>query len=193
MIQPSNPDDLIEGVFFVMEEEKEIFKDVPGYEGHYQVSSLGNVKSLSRIMGGDPRPYLSKEKILKPGSDLKGYRFVILWKNKEPHNHRIHVLVAMAFLGHVPGCHKLVVNHIDGNNINNKLRNLELVTHRANTSSCFRIDRYKFSSPYVGVCRRKNRSRWRSAICINGKITSLGSFDTEIEASDAYQAALNRL
>ena len=80
----------------------EIFKDVKGYEGLYQVSDLGRVKSLARL---DVLGRRVREKILKNAVNAKGYLIVNLAKSSKSNVKYIHQLVAVAFLGHEPkGC-----------------------------------------------------------------------------------------
>ena len=122
--------------------EKEEFRDIKGYEGHYQVSNFGNVKSYhtNKPMG----------RILKPATNSVGYLFVVLYDNNRRRTYGIHQLIAMAFLGHNPDGHKKVINHIDGNRKNNSIDNLEVTTHRDNLSK-YRYDKKNLSSIYTGV------------------------------------------
>lgn len=114
-------------------QEKEIWKDIPNYEGYYQVSNLGNVRSIDRIVNGRGIAKIKlKGKIKKYIIDNVGYNTVGLSKKSKVNNYRIHVLVAIAFLNHKPNGHKTVVDHIDGNKQNNKLSNLQLISHRHN-------------------------------------------------------------
>lgn len=101
----------------------EIFKDIPGYEGLYQVSNLGNVKSLKRPG--------AKEKLLKGEIDQDGYIRITLTKNGKTKKYKAHRLVMMAFNN--TNDYSLQVNHIDGNKKNNKLENLEWCTASYNT------------------------------------------------------------
>lgn len=165
-----------------MDKQEEIWRDVIGYEGMYQISNIGRVKS-----------FYKKGRILKPRDDNRGYYSVNLSKDKIHKNRSIHVLVAMAFLGHIPCGFKLVVNHIDGNKLNNTVDNLEIVTNRQNSSTCFKVNIEKLTSQYTGVCWHKNKRKWESGIRINGKVTHLGHFEIEEEASMAYQAALRHV
>lgn len=100
----------------------EEWRDVVGYEGIYQVSNLGSVRSL----------LFNKTKILKQGCATNGYLFVNLWKNKKARPHRIHRLVAEAFL---PNPNNLpCVNHKDETRDNNILENLEWCSYSYNLS-----------------------------------------------------------
>jgi len=170
--------------------KQEFFKDIPGYEGYYQVSNLGSVKSLSRsIKLSNGRYRVLKEKILKPTLNSTGYLLVILYKDGKQKAYKIHQLLAMAFLGHIPCGHKLIVDHINNNPLDNRVENLQIVTTRKNCSK----DKKGYSSEYVGVSWNTKDKKWRSAISINGKDKYLGSFECEIEASEAYQQEKNKL
>lgn len=99
------------------------WKDVPGYEGLYQVSNFGEVRSLF---------YRGKEnvRVLKPAANKKGYLHVVLSKDGKTYTAQVHRLVAIAF---IPNPNKLpVVNHIDWNKQNNRVDNLEWCTVKYN-------------------------------------------------------------
>jgi len=171
-------------------ETKEIWKDVKGYEGHYQVSNLGRVKSLNRFAKAKSNgTRFIKERILSPAKDGGGYYKVSLHKNTNRKTLKIHKLVAMAFLGHKPCGYNEVVDHIDNNKLNNRLDNLQLTTQRHNLSK----DKKGGTSKYTGVYWYKARKKWRSSIRYNGKKESLGYFNDEIEASKAYQDRLKSI
>lgn len=112
----------------------EIWKDIQGYEGLYQISNFGRVKSLFRIVErpGRSGPFQTvQEKILKIRYDGKGYVQVRLYKNGESSYPKVHRLVAKAF---IPNPHNLEqVNHIDRVRDNNCSSNLEWVTAQRNT------------------------------------------------------------
>lgn len=115
----------------------EIYKDIPGFEGMYQVSNYGNVKSLKRaITRSDGFIQHLKERILGLRIDDKGYPCVNLSKNRVSKNHKIHRLIAITFLGAQSA--KQVVNHIDGCKTNNLITNLEITTYSGNTIHAFR-------------------------------------------------------
>ena len=181
------------GYFIIMNEEEEIWKDIPNYEGYYQVSNLGIVKSLSRVLYiGNGFYRTSNSKIVK-GSDSGGYFHVALSKNGVCTRFNIHQIVAITFLNHIPNGHKLVVDHINGIKADNRLSNLQIVTQRENTSSCFRGDRVSLSSKFTGVSWHKYKRKWTSSIWTGEKLQYLGCFLTEIEASDAYQKELSKI
>lgn len=171
----------------------EIWKDIPGYEGYYQVSNYGRVKSLERyILGGNfSRPGTSKkllkERVLKNSINKKGYFRVCLSLNRKQSVKMIHVLVAEAFLNHkTNGTVEKVVDHIDDNKLNNHISNLQIITNREN---CTRSRVKRFGSKR-GVCFRPKSNSWQAMIQINGKNTYLGTFKTEKEASEVYEKKL---
>ncbi len=165
---------------------KEIWKNVKGYEGLYEVSNLGRVKSLARE---DSIGRKIKERILKTPPDGSGYAQCNLCLEGKTRNFFIHKLVAMAFLDHKPDGMKIVVDHIDNNKSNNRLENLQLISQRQNSSK----DKKGGSSEHIGVTWDKAKSKWMSRITIDGRLKYLGYFTNEIEASEAYQLALNKI
>ena len=162
--------------------ETEIWKDIKDYEGLYQVSNLGRVKSLK----------FGKERILKGNKNFNGYSLVALYKDGKTKTITVHQLVAMAFLSHKPCGYKLVVDHINTVKTDNRLQNLQLITHRENLSKDKRWSS-KYTSKYTGVFWYKRSQKWRAEIRINGKIKYLGSFKSELEASEAYQSKLETI
>ena len=101
---------------------KEVWKDVPDYEGYYQVSNLGNVKSVK------------KNRNLKMLVTNRGYHRVDLSKNNVVKHHQVHRLVIIAFKGYDANPERNCVNHKDENPRNNNLDNLEWVTTKENTN-----------------------------------------------------------
>ena len=151
----------------------EIFKTIEGFS-KYQVSNYGRVKSFHKCSDGI---------IMKGGKDTMGYYLVILHNYGVKKTMRVHQLVAIAFLGNIPCGHKIVVDHIDEDKLNNNADNLQLITQRENTTRSIKRD-----LP-TGVYKR-NSGRYSSRIKVNGKIILLGTFDTIKEASDANQLKL---
>lgn len=121
--------------------QEEIWKDIDGYEGIYQVSNLGRVKSLKRKVntkGGGTR--YSPSKILTNCFDNKYYH-VRLYRNGVAKIHLVHRLVADAFLPNPNN--KPQVNHIDGDKLNNRFDNLEWCTASENAKHAFRVGLHK--------------------------------------------------
>jgi predicted XRE-type DNA-binding protein len=109
----------------------EIWKDVSGYEGIYQISSYGRIKSMARKVrarNGAMKPLI--EKIMTPLFTSQGYLNIVASRNQVRGTLVIHHLVASHFIGDRP--HGLVIDHIDGNITNNRVDNLRYVTTKAN-------------------------------------------------------------
>jgi hypothetical protein len=166
-------------------ENTEIWKSVPNYEGLYEVSNMGRVKSVERIVEMNGFKKLKKE-LISIGFKNKKYLAVRLYKNSIQRDFKVHQLVAMAFLGHTPdGTTKIVVDHINDNPKDNRLENLRLLTNRENVS------RRGGTSKYVGVCWDKKAKKFKAEIYFNCKKNHLGHFNCETSAHIAYQKALN--
>ena len=115
----------------------EIYKAIQGYETLYEVSDLGNVKSLLRdIFNSEGKRLRSvSPRILKPYKMPNGYLHVCLSKDGTDKSARIHILEANAF---IPNPNNLPeINHLDGNKENNVLTNLERSTHQNNIIHSF--------------------------------------------------------
>lgn len=115
----------------------EIWKDIIGYEGLYQISDEGNVKSLDRTVVASSK--YGKERIMHfKGKEMEkcvgtnGYSHVVLSKEGKTKTFDIHPLVWKTFNGDVPEGY--VINHKDETKTNNKLTNLELLTIEGNTN-----------------------------------------------------------
>jgi hypothetical protein len=115
----------------------EVWKDIPGYEGQYQVSDMGRVKSLPRRVrcGAHGRGWRTvPEKILRPGRSTSGHLTVTLGKRGGSRN--VHALVLQAFLGPAP--YGTEVCHNNGNPEDNRLRNLRYDTRSENIKDVLR-------------------------------------------------------
>ena len=169
---------------------EEIWKDIPNYEGYYQASNLGRIKSLSRIVLRKGKyPFMSKEKVLKPALIPLGYCQIVLHKNGIKKGKSIHSLVAESFLNHKPNGHKLVVNHKNFNREDNRVENLEIITNRENTNQKHK----KSKSKYIGVTWHKRVNKWTAQILYKRKNIHLGCFNNEIDAHNAYQNKLKEI
>lgn len=114
---------------------EEIWKDIKGYEGLYQVSNLGRIKSFRR----GKRAYCPTEYILKNSITDKGYCMVTLYNNTKREKFLVHRLVAEAF---IPNPNSMPhINHIDENKTNNCVNNLEWCTPQYN--NCYGTARFR--------------------------------------------------
>lgn len=156
----------------------EVWKDIPGFEGFYQISDLGRVKSLKYNLG----------LIVKGGKTHAGYMQVTLSVNKVKKTFSVHQLVAMSFLNHKNPSRFIHVDHIDGNRLNNNLCNLQIISCRENTSKAMRR-----KSKYIGVTYLKASNTWLARIESKGERKSLGVFKCETKAHLAYQIALKSI
>lgn len=151
---------------------QEIWKDVFGYIGSYQVSNFGRVKSLKRVTF-DGR--LLKERTLKLDSSNQNYYRVHLCKDSKHRTLLVHRLVAKAFISNFES--KPEVNHIDGDKENNKVENLEWCTHKEN-----HVHR-------AAVLRRGVGENNGSAKLNRGDVLSI----RDSELSDAYLAKVYKV
>lgn len=153
----------------------EEWKDIPNYEGKYQISNFGRVKSiLSNIY-------------LKHCINSVGYYQVTLCLNGKKFNHTIHKLIAESFL--FKKSNDLVVDHINNIKTDNRIENLQYITHRINVTK----DKKNTVSKYVGVTFEKKINKWRSRIRINKKNIHLGYFNDEYEAHLRYLQELESI
>ncbi len=155
----------------------EVFKDVIGYNGLYQVSNIGNVKSFKRYPQG---------KLLRGGIDTSGYTKVCLHKDGVQVSKKVHKLTQYAF-----GLGDGHIDHVNGVRTDNRLENLRVVTLRQNSQNleCHR------NGKLVGAiyCKRMVHLKkpWRSIIYLDGKRFHLGYFETELEAHETYMKKLS--
>ena len=166
----------------------EIWKDIKGYEGLYQVSNLGRVKSLSRYSFGEGRQKRKlKEKILKP-TNKKEYFKVRLYNRSGYKFFKIHHLVAINFLNYSKS-KKYIIDHVNNNKSDNRVENLQIITQRQNLSK----DKKNKTSKYTGVSWDKENKKWRAVICIKGKNKCLGRYKSEYQANLVYKKTIKDL
>ena len=150
--------------------KKEIWKDINEYEGFYQVSNLGNIKSLKRTAnhkcGGT---MVVKEKILKQEVVKGNYRRIRLSKHGKTKRFLVHRLVAIAFINIDEN--RTFVNHIDKNPSNNNLNNLEWVNKRENQTHAF----LNKSNKHYAIHYCKSMKSYQISLFYNGIKNYLGS------------------
>jgi len=164
--------ELIDEVIERVTEER--WLPIVGYEGLYEVSDLGRVKSLARkgTRGGIMKPYLSK----------KGYCFNSLSKNNIEKIFSIHRLVLEAFFP----LEEKEVDHINNIRTDNRLINLRWCSRSENMRK--QNKKIGCSSQYKGVCWDKSNKKWTAQCKINNKNKTIGAFNDEVEAAKAYNA-----
>lgn len=130
---------------------KEVWKDISGYEGLYQVSNFGNVKSLDRIVHRKTKPdYMLKGKILKSIDNGRGYKMVCFCKNGIVKKEYVHRIVAKAF---IPNSNDLPeINHRDENTSNNHADNLEWCDRKSNMNYGNRAKKFGISRGKSVIC-----------------------------------------
>ena len=142
--------------------DEEIFKSIPGYDGMYEVSNYGRVKSLKRKI----------HKFLKPAANHAWYLFVALSKDGKVKQYKVHRLVAQAFIknpNNLP-----CVNHIDENKTNNNVNNLEWCTYKYNNNDGTKKIRQGEKS------KNENNPNSHRILCVNtGEIFECVKFAAE--------------
>lgn len=167
---------------YTQELNKEKWIDIPGYDGIYQISDLGNVKSLK----------YNKEIILKPAIS-GGYYNVVLSKNNIKKTFKIHQLMAIAFFNHTLG-HKLVIDHKDSNKLNNNINNLSIISHRDNS----RKEKNRIKSEkngcelHTGVFKKDKLKKYHILFAIkNSKLNHFGYYSNLDQANQLASKILN--
>lgn len=159
----------------------EIWRDIPGYEGLYQVSNLGRVRSLDRyVKQNHGSKQLKRGKIIQPIKDCKGYLRLKLCINNTSKRISIHRLVAQVFIPNLDN--KPQVNHIDGDKTNNRVDNLEWVTNQENVKHAWSTGLAQITDE-ARKKMSKNNTNKKQVMCMNTKEI----FNSIIEASKKYK------
>jgi hypothetical protein len=170
--------------------EEERWASIEGFEGYYEISDYGNARSLDRVVVNS-LGYASfvKGRILKLDTSHK-YLRVHFVKDGKGRKWFVHLLVAQYFVPNDDPTKKTQVDHKkEGDGRNNHYKNLQWLSPRDN--SIKHVLSRKKASKYIGVCKSSgDRNKWAASISLNKKGRHLGIFHTEIEASEAYQKAL---
>lgn len=168
-----------------MQKEIEVWLPVKDYEGLYEISSWGNVRSLDRKIGARTIKGTMMKPTLRVGKNA-GYRTVKLSKDGKKQKLRIGRLVASHFIENPEN--KPDVNHIDHDRRNDYYKNLEWVTPRENALHGYRNNKEN----YTGIDKQKS-GKFRARIFYKGKSKPLGTYDTPEEAHRAYLNALKEI
>lgn len=157
----------------MLNRNSEIWKDIPGFEDRYQVSTFGNIRSIQDNHGNFR---------IKPRAtwvSTKGYRYVQLFIKDKRHNVSVHHAVASAFIPNPD--QKSTINHIDGNKLNNHVSNLEWATYSENLRHAhvnglakgqthWKGKKGGSSSKYHNVTYDSSRDRWIASVKFEGKM-----------------------
>lgn len=130
----------------------EEWKDIEGFEGLYQVSSEGNVRSVDReVVYNNGSVHIHKGKVLKPWMNRWGYLRVNLYKERKYKHLSVHRLVYAAFCGEIPDGYD--VNHLNEVKTDNRLKNLNLMTSKQNANFGTRNERIgkSLSKPVIAL------------------------------------------
>jgi hypothetical protein len=157
--------------------EGEMFKDIKGFEGLYQISSHGRILSMERQVKTKHGFRKVRERILKKSPDKDGYLMVTLSKDSKTKKCKVHRLVGEYFLDNPDNLPQ--VNHIDEDKTNNYYRNLEYVINLKNTNNYHS----KNGTRKYGV--HMSQGKWRARIKKDGKTIHIGQYE---DKDIAYQA-----
>lgn len=173
--------------------ESEIWKDVVGYEGLYQVSNFGNVKSVDRIILRSSTPQHIKGKAVRQGIQNTGYKIVALWNKKKRKVFLVHRLVADAFIPKTD-LFRNNVDHINGIRTDNHVRNLRWCTQKENTNFPVARSKYEKSNMdrirHIKITKSKN-SLQVAQLSLNGDVVRL--WDNVSEASGSLKISANNI
>jgi hypothetical protein len=167
--------------------ENEEWRTVVGYEGYYEVSNYGRVKSLSRIKTIHKGTFVSKEHLLKLKTEKNDNVRVMLQREGIRKTYMVHRLVGFAFIPNPNGLPE--INHINRDRTCNLLDNLEWVTKQENMTHCYlKVDK---KSSHVGVYFDERYGKWHTCILISEKKRKyLGLFAKEEDGIKAYHEAM---
>jgi hypothetical protein len=167
-----------------MKEEIEEWRDIECYVGLYQVSNLGRVRGLDRVVPNKKCGAMKiKARILKPGlSGVHGRQYyqVSLGNGGELKRFKVHQLVAMHFISKDLS---LQVDHIDNDKLNNKASNLQRLSCRDNCIKAFSRKTRQFMT---GVSMTRNKKHYKALIMFKGENITLGYCDNEKDAGEKY-------
>lgn len=142
---------------------EEIWKDIEGYEGHYQVSNLGRVKSVAKKVWNGYSYWERKERILATSQHITGYIHVGLSKSDHRKSYKVHRLVAQAFIPNPQN--KPYIDHINTIRTDNRVENLRWVDREENANNP--LTRKHLSNSHEGI--RHPKARPVMQLTLNGE------------------------
>lgn len=156
---------------------KEIWKDIHGYNGIYQVSNFGRIRSngfefKQKVSNGIEVKRYALPKILSQSYTVEGYLVVTLLKDRKAKQYKVHRIIADAFIPNPEN--KPVINHINGVKDDNRLENLEWVTVKENTQHAHS----------TGLCGRNGKSKFVARLNEDGSIAEV--FESGLKAASCY-------
>lgn len=165
--------------------EAEIWKPVPGYEGLYEASDQGRVRSLDvRVPMRWGATRIRRGRILRHNITQTGYPSVMLSKSSQQLRVTVHRIVAVAF-GLVDGGDDAEIDHINRDRADPRLVNLRRATSSQNKRVAPTAGRRKRADALRGAYLKPS-GRWQALVSEEGRQTYLGSFQTELEAHRRY-------
>jgi len=180
----------------VLNKNSEIWKDIASFEGRYQVSDIGRIRSIQTNHG-------RYQELIRPTFIRSGnYRYLGLFIKNKSHNISVHREVAKAFVANPDN--KPMVNHIDGDKLNNNALNLEWVTCSENhvhayatklrvPTMGFKGRKHNSISKYHNVCFDIDRLKWKATLKDQGKMVFQKRFNTERAAALYVNKMLDEL
>ncbi len=149
----------------------EIWKEIPGYEGFYEASTIGRIRSLNRVVRQhNGNTQTKKGVILKSSIDRIGYENVALSRENKLKSFKVHRLVAMSFIDKVEGQNE--INHIDCNKLNNNVANLEWCNRLQNIKHAIKNNLIKYhygDSHHSNIVKSKDHSKINEMYYNEGK------------------------
>ena len=151
----------------------EMWKDIPGFEGLYQASNQGNIKSLDMRVRykNTQHTAFKKGRVLSPKTTNKGYLEVVLMKDAVRYNKRVHQLVALTFIPNPNGYP--YINHINENKKDNRVNNLEWCTPRQNNEAYYSQRNIVYQYDLEGKLIKEWHSETRAAESVGGDKTGI--------------------